>query len=224
MSSLGRILSKAARLARGALLTLGAGAAVFLTVAWTGLYQHGERWLATAPYAPDCDYILLLPAGPIPNAIMLMRTYRAAEEWRKNPRAKIIISHATEATVERSTLGTIARELALRGVPGEAVLLETRATNTAEHALYIKQAGYGDPAKDKYLIVTSPTHVRRSLMTFANSGFARLYAAPSSPAVSVEYLGEGKYWRYWFWTSAIKEIEILREFAAIGYYKLRGWA
>jgi len=218
------ILTRIYRFSRGFLATLGILFLIMIVTAATGYYGHGTRWLAEAEYSPDCDYILLLPAGAIPSPIMLMRAYKAASEWKKNRRAKIIISHLTKPPLSKSTIWTIRNELVFRGVDEDAILLETKATNTGEHAKYIKEAKFGDPEKDKYLIVTSPTHIKRSVMAFKAAGFKHVYAAGAVGKATREYLGAGRFIRYNVWYSLMHEIEMIREFVAIGFYILTGRA
>lgn len=182
-----------------------------------------DRFAAAAPYKADCDYILLLPAGKPPSPETLLRAHKAAEEARKNPRAKVVISNHTKPPLEKSPTWEIREELILRGVEAERIILETKATKTAEHAEFIKAARIGDPEKDSYLIVTSPYHMWRSVKVFEKSGFKHIYAAPachSSSAIGSLDL----YYRYRFWGNLQLEVKIIREFVAMAYYKLTGRA
>lgn len=218
------ILTGIYRVTRALFAMLGVVFSIMIVTAVTGYYGHGTRWLASAEYSPNCDYILLLPAGAIPSPTMLMRTYKAASEWKKNRSSKIIISHLTKPPLSRSTIWSIRNELVFRGVDKEAILLEKKARNTGEHAKYVKEAGFGDPEKDKYLIVTSPTHIKRSVMAFKAAGFKHVYAAGAWSSAFEEDLGWGRFIRYNVWYSLMHEIEMLREFLAIGFYILTGRA
>jgi uncharacterized SAM-binding protein YcdF (DUF218 family) len=218
------ILGGIYRATRALFAIVGIISLLLIISAVTGYYGYGTRWLASAEYSPDCDYILLLPAGAIPSPTMLMRTYKAAAEWKKNRSSKIIISHLTKPPLSRSTIWSIRNELVFRGVDGDAILLEKKATNTGEHAKYIKEAGFGDPEKDKYLIVTSPTHIKRSVMAFRAAGFKKVYASGAVGKSIEEDLGWGRFIRYNVWYSLAHEIEMIREFVAIGYYILTGRA
>ncbi len=209
---------------RAFLALVGLVALTAVLAAFAGVHQMGARWLATADYSPDCDYIALLPAGAIPSPTMLMRSYQAAEEYRKNPKAKIVISHKTGAPIEKSTIWSIREELIFRGVPESAILLEKKAINTAEHAKYIKEGNFGDFRTDSYLIVTSPTHVRRSVMSFEAAGFAHVYAIAARARGGVEKMGSNHFLRYDIWYSLMQEIEVIREFVAIAYYRISGLA
>lgn len=214
--------SRLGRRVRFLLALFGLFSLVFVTAAITGFYERGARWLSTAEYTYNADYIVLLPSGPVPSPTMLMRAYKAAREYRKNPRAKVIVSHYTEPPMQRSTIWGIRRELILRGVAEEDILLETKARNTGEHAKYVREAGFGDIANDKYLIVTSSLHIKRSVMTFRSAGFKNVFAAPARGAITDEDLGEFTFFRYTFWRTLIEEIAVLRELTAIAWYKATG--
>jgi hypothetical protein len=177
-----------------------------------------EKWLSEWEYRGDCDYILLLPGGAIPSPSMLMRAYKAAEEFKKNPRAHVVISLKADPPIESSTIWGIRRELVFRGVPAESIILETKATSTYDHAKYIYENRIGNPSSDRYLIVTSPFHVRRSALVFKARGFAHIYAAPAVGKKETEDLGGLQGIRYDVWGRVINDIVNLRELIALGYY------
>ncbi|MBI4666610.1 MAG: YdcF family protein [Nitrospinae bacterium] len=180
--------------------------------------------LPTAPYSNKCQYILLLPGGGIPSPAMLMRAYVAAREYRKNPQSKVVISLVAGPQLEKSTIWDIRNELIFRGVPADSIILETKARNTYEHAKFIKESTIGNFEKDSYLIVTSPTHMPRSVMTFRSAGFKNIYAVTSKAVGDKEFLGEWTYIRYDFWAALSTQVELFRELFAIGFYKVTGRA
>lgn len=204
---------------------LGLVFATAVAAASMGVPEDAQHWLAGgAGYSSEADYILLLPCGGIPSSCMLMRAHKAAEEHSKNPKARIIVSQIVQGPIEQSTLWQIRNELVFRGVPADAILFETKARSTAEHAKYIKEAKLGDMEKDRFLIVTSPTHIRRSVMAFRAAGFRHTYAAPAFDVYGNEDLGDGLFFRYGLWGSLSLEIEVIRELIAIGWYKATGRA
>jgi uncharacterized SAM-binding protein YcdF (DUF218 family) len=209
---------------RGFFTLTGVLAVLFTLSAFTGAYQGVATWLSTAEYSSKCDYIVLLPGGPIPNAATMVRAYRVAEEYAKNPSAKIIITNKMEERYIGSTLWTIKRELMLRGVPEAAIILEKSARSTNEHAKFIKEKKLGDYQTSGYLLVTSPLHIRRSVMAFKAAGFTNVFAAIASSPLGDENLGAGRFFRYNAWDGLQDQIMVARELAAIAFYKLRGWA
>lgn len=56
------------------------------------------------------------------------------------------------------------------GVPAEDVLLDTEARNTRENALFVAEMLKGRDKKDRYLLVTSASHMRRAKACFDRVG------------------------------------------------------
>ena len=89
------------------------------------------------------------------------------------------------------------------------------------------------------MLITSPTHLYRSVLTFKKAGFLKVDGIPtfekdletdlsfnSGKLGGKKYIpdvGESMTLRYKFWTHLSFEAEILREYAAIGYYWVMGW-
>ncbi len=209
---------------RAGLAFIGFLSVLFIGASAGGVFQKAADFLSTARYAQDVDYIVVLPGTGIPSGATMVRVYHTAVESRKNPHAYVIVSHKVDGPLEESTVWEIRNELVLRGVPKSKILFETKARNTHEHAKYILSAGIGDPLTDKYLIVTSPTHVRRAVMAFTAAGFKNVYARSADSAGGKEKLGRGRAVRYEIWGSAHLGIDVIREFIAIAYYKVSGWA
>ena len=89
------------------------------------------------------------------------------------------------------------------------------------------------------LIVTSPEHLTRSVLTFKKAGFLKVDGVPafettieSDITFNDRMLG-GRQWipgiggnltlRYQFWTQLRYEELMIREYLAMFYYKLKGW-
>jgi uncharacterized SAM-binding protein YcdF (DUF218 family) len=64
------------------------------------------------------------------------------------------------------------------GVPSSKILLEERARNTNENALYSKLI-LEDRKFTSALLVTSAFHMRRSIAMFKKHGFSNIYAFPT---------------------------------------------
>jgi uncharacterized SAM-binding protein YcdF (DUF218 family) len=205
------------------LAAVGAFFLLYVGVAVGGGFAAVETWLADVPPpAADVDFILLLPGGPIPSGSTMVRVWYAAEEFRKRPGARVVVSHKTEGPVDGSTIGGIRDELILRGVAPDAIVLETKATDTAEHARYVKEAGWGDPAADRYLVVTSRSHLRRGVGVFAAAGFRHVSGRAAAPEKPAENMGGLTAIRYGVWEEAQRGITVIRELTALAWYRLTG--
>ncbi|MFC2102119.1 YdcF family protein [Bacteroidota bacterium] len=96
-----------------------------------------------------------------------------------------------------------------------------------------------DPQPSTILLITSPEHLYRAVLTFRKAGFDHVDGMPafgsdieSDITFSSKKLG-GRRWipdvgesitlRYQFWTQLQYEILILREWMAIAYYWVNGW-
>ncbi len=106
------------------------------------------------------------------------------------------------------------------GVPGSAILRETRSRNTRQNALEVApllaQQGLG-----RVLLVTSAIHMRRAQETFRAAGIKVLpaptdfFGAPTEPSLLE-----------WFPDAGALELtsRCLKEYLGLGVYRWRGWA
>lgn len=109
MGFIGRTLARLLILAGLALLVL-------LTLCFTPVPWRIYRWLGTdsaALYA-EPDYIVVLGGGGIPSESGLMRTYRAAEEGRRWPTARLIVALPGQVGADTSQADRMRAELILR--------------------------------------------------------------------------------------------------------------
>lgn len=107
------------------------------------------------------------------------------------------------------------------GIPKKAFLLEQKARNTRENSLYtteiLKKRGVSDK---ECLLITSATHMKRSLGCFAKAGFHPDYVAVNiydSPAE----INHRSF--YPSWDSAVKWQEILNEWIGYQVYKMKDY-
>jgi uncharacterized SAM-binding protein YcdF (DUF218 family) len=133
------------------------------------------------------------------------------------------------------------KELVLRGVDARRISFEAVGTDTRAQAMnQVRNVKCEMQGKGcSILIITSPEHLYRAVLTFKKAGFARVDGMPafettieSELAFDDRLLG-GKIWmpsignnitlRYQFWTQLRYEQLIIREWLAIGYYWLNGW-
>ena len=93
---------------------------------------------------------------------------------------------------------------------------------------------------DPVILVTSPDHMRRAILTFKKVGFTNISGIPAFEE-SVDFnlqfndedlggrnrfipdIGHNTQIRYRFWIHLEYEVFILREIVALGFYNLKGW-
>lgn len=229
------------RVSRMLLQAVGALAlALFLFAALGGPWPI-LRWLGTdpRPLAGEPDYIVMMGGGGIPSESGLMRAFRTAELASLFPRAKVVVAMPFEPGEGPGDVGGVARELMLRGVARDRLMQEGQGRHTREQAVRVREMLVGSREEPVVLVVTSPDHLRRSLLAFRKAGFARVhgssvfsqalradlaYGADSAgePDV-VPALGRSLLLRYRLWDNLELEARLLRELAALLYYRAHGW-
>ena len=199
-------------------------------------------------------YIVVLGGSGIPSETGLMRTYFAALAADHFPDAMVIVALPGERTDTLSSVNRMKAEMILRGVEPERVMLEDSGTNTRAQAMLIREliSNYelritNDEISSSSLVsrpsslllITSPEHLYRAVLTFRKAGFKQVDGLPafesdieSDISFTARKLG-GRRWipdvgssitlRYQFWTQLQYEILIIREWLAIAYYWLMGW-
>ena len=194
-----------------------------LTLAVTAIgFSPISNILARGLSIPDdivpSDCIVVLGGGVMREGDLsttsLERMVSGAILYRKGLAPKIILStgvsgkrppYFSEAKVMKKTLLDL-------GVPEDAIVLEENSTRTAENASettqMMKKLGYQNA-----LLVTSTTHMRRSLLSFKKYG-ADVHPAPVPSALENDRSFTGR----------IKLFQaVCHEYAGIFYYRVRGW-
>ena len=251
-------MKKAWRISRGILVFMGCLAVLMILFAFTTVpfwtwYDMGVR---KAGINRPPDYIVLLGGGGMPSESGLIRSWYAARAGNYFTRAKIIVALPGNADDSLSSINQMKKELILRGISGDRILLEDSGTNTRAQALLIEQRIVNSEQlsnrtmeqqnnrRDGYrhvslLIITSPEHLLRAVLAFKKAGFLKVDGLPafeqaieSDITFNAKKLGGRKFipdvgesltLRYQFWTQAKYELLVLREWAALGYYKMMGW-
>ncbi len=139
-------------------------------------------------------------------------------------------------------------ELILRGIAPSRIMFEDSGTNTRAQAVNIfKRISNIEqirpsplaPRPSSLVIVTSPEHLYRAVLTFKKAGFLKVDGLPAFEK-DVEgdlsfniikpgdrnfflNLGNNITLRYQFWSQLHYEALIIREWIALLYYKLSGW-
>jgi uncharacterized SAM-binding protein YcdF (DUF218 family) len=199
-------------------------------------------WLANDPQQlqGSPDYVVLLSGGGIPSESGLMRSYQAAALAHQYPAAQVLVAMPEEADEATSSTRRMFDEFAMRGVPQARLTLEGAGRNTHEQAVNIRAMLGAATNQPALLVVTSPDHMKRSLLTFRKAGFTRVYgAAAFDVAINADLsydvdtlglggsaasgVGQSMMVRYEFWNNLMAEARIVREYFALAYYKVNGW-
>lgn len=183
------------------------------------------------------ELIVVLGGGGMPSESGLMRTWYAARLGNHFFRSKIIIALPGDTVDSLSSVYQMKEELILHGISGKRISFESLGTNTRAQALNIASSRITRHAS--LLIVTSPEHLYRAVLSFRKAGFLLVDGLPAfETAIESELsfddrLLGGKRWlpaigknitvRYQFWTQLHYEQLVMREWLAIVYYKLNGW-
>jgi uncharacterized SAM-binding protein YcdF (DUF218 family) len=183
------------------------------------------------------ELIVVLGGGGMPSESGLMRTWYAARLGNHFFRSKIIIALPGDTVDSLSSVYQMKEELILRGISGKRISFESLGTNTRAQAINIALSRVTRHAS--LIIITSPEHVYRAVLSFRKAGFVLVDGLPAfETAIESELsfddrLLGGKKWlpaigknitvRYQFWTQLHYEQLIIREWLAIVYYKLNGW-
>ncbi len=230
-----RAISKLLRIA-----ALGTGGLCFVLIllCFTPLPSAVYNWMGTDPgrLPSEPDYIVVLGGGGIPSESGLMRTYYAAQEAHQYPDANLVVAMPDDGHSPEK----MEAEIVMRGIAADRILFEESGRNTREQALNTAKLIDADPRTALVLIVTSPEHLKRALMTFRKAGFGHVAGtaafstevesdlaydgrALGGPDLPISDAGKNLTLRYEFWDHLGKEISLIREFCALAYYRMMGW-
>ncbi len=238
-----RILLGLWRTVRALLVMVGIVSLVTIALAFTAMPWRTYQWLSNDTEKlesyPDC--VVILGGGGVPSESGLMRCYYGAEAAKEFPRSWVIVAIPQEDEADGlSSPERMKQELILRGVSVEQIKLEARGRNTREQAVRVARMLGDNYAERQVLLVTSPEHMRRALLTFRKAGMEKVVGRAAN-AVSVEKdlsyeaeklggesrvaidVGGNMMLRYQFWNNLSYMGAAMREGAALSYYWLRGW-
>jgi uncharacterized SAM-binding protein YcdF (DUF218 family) len=204
------------------LALVGLAAVLAVAVIFSPLERMVSRPLDRNDPPVASDAIVCLGGGchgGLPTSIGLARIELAADLCKKGFAPVVVFSGGPTAGC-RGLPEALVYQQASRwfGLPETATELEPRAMQTAEHprrllAVPVVERHGGKDAH--LLIVTSPFAGKRAGMVFSKAGFrhfrvvTRIGGPPESEDTAVGRLFGG--------------ILVLREWAALAYYRLRGW-
>lgn len=215
---------------------------IIMGLSFTTAPYYAYHWLGTSlsEINEKPNYIVMLGGGGMPSESNLMRAFFVVNAAKKFPNSKIIISIPGNLNDSASTLQKVALELKSKGIEDGRILFEQHGTNTRWQALNLRLFHGHLLVNQPILIISSPEHIRRSVLSFRKAGFTKVNALPAfentletdltfddkrlgGNKIPIPNIGKNKTIRYQFWNHLKYEILVARELAALGYYKLRGW-
>ena len=212
---------------------------VSIILAFTTLPFGGYHWLGTSKSVLkwEPEVIIQLGGGGMPSESNLMRSWYSAKAASQFPNCTVIIAMPGDINDSLSTPAKMKKELILRGVLKSNISFENKGTNTRAQALNCYKLLNSSTS---ILLITSPEHMRRSVLCFSKVGFKKINALPAfenaaeadlrfegdklgGNRLPIPDVGDNISLRYQVWSHLKYEIILFREFMAISYYKLRGW-
>jgi uncharacterized SAM-binding protein YcdF (DUF218 family) len=233
MQQVGRVIKNTFR---WLFLFLGVVGLLMLVLSFTRLPYDITAWLGTSgsAYKFEPDAIVFLGGSGMPSEANLIRLYYTSALAAKYPKSEIWIVHPIDTAV----IGDMKEELLLHKVEAIRIRIEKKGTNTREQALCLAH-DFPELRNKNLVIVTSAENMLRTTNVFRKAGFTHVGGEASFENamftdLSFDYnkVGGKKYLpdvssnlalRYNFWNYLKLEINCLREFIAIVYYKLNGW-
>ncbi|MCD6354435.1 MAG: YdcF family protein [Prolixibacteraceae bacterium] len=227
------------RLLRNLFALIGIFFSICVLLSLTSAPFWGYYWLGTSKsdLISKPSAIVLLGGGGMPSESALMRSWYVDKAVKSFPAARIIIAMPGDLTDSLSTPVLMGKELKIRGINSAKIGFENKGTNTRAQALNCQRL---IKMQSPILLITSPEHMRRAVLTFQKAGFERVNALPAfenatEADLSFDYnklggrktlvpdVGKSINMRYQIWNHLKYEILIAREIVALSYYRLRGW-
>ena len=174
--------------------------------------------------------VVMFGGAGMPSEDNLMRLYHTAALAR-HYEVPVLLVHPEDSLCQAE----MARLLRQGGI--DSILYMTNGTNTRSQALEL-MVNYPELAESQFIVVTSPEHVRRTIKCLNKVGFNNVIGKAAYPAtvdfdlsLKKQKLGgnetipsvESVKMRYTFFNYMKLEIICLREYFALGYYKIKGW-
>ncbi len=190
--------------------------AAALTIAYTPLTGYMIKSLAVQEDIRQADVIVVLGGGIDEGRYLALesvhRLLRGAQLYFEGRAKKILFSGGDPKKVGAAEATVMAQEARRLNIPAADMIVEKRSRRTHEHAEEIRKMSE-TRRWESILLVTSYSHMKRSLMVFEHAGF-KVYPAPANPYE--------KYTKDPFQRLRLFQM-LLHEYGGIIYYKMRGW-
>jgi uncharacterized SAM-binding protein YcdF (DUF218 family) len=209
---------------------------LFLILSFTDIpfYAYFRLGTVNAKLTSSPDIIVLLSGSGMPSPDGLIRAYYGVKAAQQYKDAKIIIALPYDEVDSLQPLKLMAHEIILKGIDSSRIRFEPLGFNTRSQAVNIAAMYPGNKQNLSLLLITSPEHMYRSVKSFMKVGFSDIggIAAFDKPIDADKAMdNEGTKdirvkslsLRYNMWSYLHYELLVLREYCAIGYYKIKGW-
>ncbi len=200
----------------------------FTSIPYHAYYQlsASNKKLSEAP-----DYIIIMGGSGMPSPDGLIKTYYGSIAANEYPKSELIIALPKNKDEKLSQLDLMADEIIKNGVDSNRIIFESKGYNTHSQSVNISKMIETDKS---ILIITSPEHMMRSILSFEKAGFKKVGSLPTFESPSNEALlkdkkkiGENEIdnlsLRYNLWSYLQYEIKVIREYFALSYYWIKGW-
>jgi uncharacterized SAM-binding protein YcdF (DUF218 family) len=158
----------------------------------------------------------------VPIDTTVLRALEGARIARLLPDAVVIATggSASPRSAARPEAGALVDALARAGVARERIVLDSTSANTRAHAVQVGQM-LRDRGAERFVLVTSATHLRRSVAAFEREG---LRPVPAPAPMWSDDAPDGGI-RRWLPDRAALWVSEQAVYDAIGftYYWIRGW-
>ena len=196
-----------------------------LLVGFLGLPRSLMMWMtggdSTLP--TGYRYVVVMGGAGIPSESGLIRTYHGAALAAGKQGVTCVVALPCDIAPERGSVGKMRDELVLRGVSPRSVVMEYRGVNTHEQAVNIAHLLGPAALTDSVVVVTSPLHIRRSLLCFRHAGFQNVAGFAAASGEVEADIGSNTLLRYSFWGNLGAGLGVLREGMALVLYRVKGW-
>ncbi|MCF8360426.1 MAG: YdcF family protein [Prolixibacteraceae bacterium] len=241
MPKIKKIASIVVKAFRIFLVSAGILMIIFLVLAFTSApfwmrYNLGK----SKAWVPDSTQtLLLMGGGGYPSESILMRLHYTVKLAKEFPGSSVVIAIPGDTLNSSSTTCKVKQALIERGVDSVNIILEPVGLNTRHQALMAWDLYRQGKFEQPLVLITSPEHLYRAVLTFRKAGFDDVTGQPASEAMletdlrfddnllggntGVVDVGGSVPLRYRFWNYLEYEVIVAREYLAIAYYKLKGW-
>ena len=196
-------------------------AAVATTVIYTLLFHTGFMWFVAEPLrvaelARPADVIVVFAGGVGESGQAgggyQERVKEAMDLYRAERAPRLIFSSGYQFVFREAE---VMKDLAVaNGIPASAILLETRAANTFENVSHVAAILQREQWRS-VLLVSSPYHMRRALLTW-NKVAPEVIVTPT-PVPTSQFYTHAR-------GASLEQIKgIVHEYLAIAVYWWRGW-